>query len=162
MKSKIVITILGLVFIASSAYVEGSNSDKYNSEEWKAKKEARFEKMQKELNLTPEQAQRLKELRNQHREKRKNGWKDIRAKRQKLQEELQKPKLNEARVRQIHNELKALKAQKADQRLERILEVRKILTPEQFSKFMELTKKFKGERGKRGSHKGSHRFNDSD
>ena len=45
----------------------------------------------------------------------------------------------------------------ADHRLEGILEVRKILTPEQFQKFNEIKEKDWGEKkgGYKGGHKGS-------
>jgi len=52
-----------------------------------------------------------------------------------LREELEKSELNTQKVYQINNELKQLQAQMLDNRLERILEVRKILTPAQFKKF---------------------------
>ena len=52
-----------------------------------------------------------------------------------LRQELEKSQLNMQLVYQINNELKLLEAQILDNRLERILEVRKILTPEQFKKF---------------------------
>ncbi len=43
-------------------------------------------------------------------------------------------------IYKIHNGLKGLLSKKADHRLEGILEVRKILTTEQFRKFCELRK----------------------
>ena len=47
--------------------------------------------------------------------------------------------LNIGKITQINNELKILSAQMLDRKLEGILEVRKILTPEQFKKFMTKT-----------------------
>ncbi len=54
-------------------------------------------------------------------------------------------------------EIKALNNSLAVSRLNGILKVRKILTPEQFQKFSEMGKKHKKKRN--GSHKGSHQGN---
>ena len=61
-------------------------------------------------------------------------------KREQIKEELQRADFDSNKVKQIHNELKSLKFQAEDHRLDGILEVRTILTPEQFNKFMELKK----------------------
>jgi Spy/CpxP family protein refolding chaperone len=52
-----------------------------------------------------------------------------------LRQELEKSELNMQVIYQTNNELKQLQTQMLDNRLERILEVRKILTPGQFKKF---------------------------
>ena len=43
-----------------------------------------------------------------------------------------------AKVRRIHEKMKSIKTQMADHRLERILEVREILSAEKFKKFREF------------------------
>jgi Spy/CpxP family protein refolding chaperone len=53
------------------------------------------------------------------------------------------------RINRLHSETKKLHAEMADHRLEGILEVREILTPEQFSEFMELTGKHRRGKGMR-------------
>ncbi|MDR4497721.1 MAG: hypothetical protein MRK02_07375 [Candidatus Scalindua sp.] len=44
------------------------------------------------------------------------------------------------KINKIHSELKGLYSQKADHRLKGIIEVRKMLTSEQFKRFCELRK----------------------
>ena len=104
--------------------------------------------MSKELGLTPEQEKQLEDYRAQNKEKVKDIHGKIKDKRKELREELQNQELDIARVAQVHSELKALEAQAEDNRLEGILKVRSILTPEQFRKFGEFTKKGKGHCGK--------------
>jgi Spy/CpxP family protein refolding chaperone len=57
-------------------------------------------------------------------------------------------KLDMAQINQFHTTLKDLHGRRADHRLEGILEVRKILTPEQFSEFMELMERHRPWKGK--------------
>ncbi len=78
--------------------------------------------------------------RNKHREQSKEFWKSIKAKKEEFRNELQKQELNMEKVNEIHSDLKALRSKKSDHRLKGMLEVRKILTPEQFVKFCELKK----------------------
>lgn len=131
--------------------------------EWNEKKrdkgkwEDKIKEVHQKLGVTPEQEQKLKE----HREKNRSQMEALRGqlkeKREAIRQEFEKADFNEARIRALHNELKALQDQKEELRLEGILEVRKILTPEQFKKFMEMKKDKmgfgKGERhGKYGKH----------
>ena len=133
MKFKCAIIVLGLLMCLPSAYA-GKERDP-------AKKQANIQKVLQQLNLTNEQNEKLKEHRIKHRQKAKQLSEDIQVKRKKLAEELQKSEPDTKKVKQIHSELKKLKAIKADHRLEGILEVRKILTTEQYSKFIELRRK---------------------
>ena len=105
--------------------------------------EERKEKFIKELGLTPEQEEQIKALRSGQKEKRGELWVKIQAKRLELKEELEKPTTDRARIDSIVTELKALMAEKLDQRVEGILSMKKILTPEQYEKFKEEIEVFK-------------------
>ena len=110
-------------------------------EGWDEKKwEERAAAMNKQLGLSPEQETQLKAHREKHRGEMKELYQKIKAKREDLQAALQKEDFNAGQVKQIHAELKTLKSEAEDDRLEGILEVRKVLTPEQFNKFTELKK----------------------
>ena len=87
-----------------------------------------------DLGLTDQQRKLLDENRNRHREQAKALFTQMRQKMALLRQELEKNELNMQAVYQANNELKQLQAQMLDGRLERVLEVRKILTPEQFKK----------------------------
>jgi Spy/CpxP family protein refolding chaperone len=102
-------------------------------------REARMEEIHRRLGLTPEQSQKLKDHRKSHKEEARRIHEQLREKRQALKEELEKPDYNPERIKQMHGEMKDLRNKKDDLRLNGILEVRKILTPDQFKKFHELT-----------------------
>ncbi len=113
--------------------------------EWfKAKMDEKMAEVHKELGVTPEQEQKLKEYREKNHEQMKALQEQLKQKRDAIRQELEKADFNEAQVKTIHNELKSLLSQKEDLRLEGILEVRKILTPDQFKKFSDMMKDKKG------------------
>jgi len=99
------------------------------------KMDAKRQEIYNDLGLTDEQRKLLEENENKHREQTKALFTQLRQKMNSLRQELEKSELNMQAIYQTNNELKQLQAQMLDNRLERILEVRKILTPEQFKKF---------------------------
>ncbi|MCC6543667.1 MAG: periplasmic heavy metal sensor [Nitrospirae bacterium] len=139
-----IILFIGMVItliISSIAYASsGRPFDGDEGDSKKARWEENISEMYKQLGLTPLQDKQLKDHRERHRSQMDTLHKEIKAKREQLGDELQKKDFNIHRVQQVHDELKSLKARMEDYRLEGILEVRKILTPEQFSKFMKLKK----------------------
>ena len=138
MKIKYIVFIAGLFFCVSNAYAHGPDKQNWKSEKWKAKKEAMIKEMYTQLNLAPDHKSKLEANRKKLKQQKKKLFEEYHAKRKEIGEELQKPELNMKKIKQINSEFKDLMAKKADHRLERILNVRKILTPEQFSKFMEI------------------------
>lgn len=110
------------------------------------KMEGRFEEMNKELGLTKEQAQKLRAHRQSQRQANQGLWKEMQSKREALRAELEKTNVDSGKVKALNEELKVLHDKMADQRLNGVLEVRKILTAEQFKKLRELGEKRRGER----------------
>jgi len=127
----------------------GSNKEKHRKE-WQAKKAQMYEK----LGITEEQKQALKTHRESHRNEMKALGGQIKEKRKALHQTLVDPKADDNAIVSANNEIKALTNSLADSRLKGVLEVRKILTPEQFQKFNEIRKKHKGKR--HGGFKSSH------
>ena len=153
------VCLLGIIAMALSAtyaYAEGPGGGQgFNRDEMREKRQARMDEMFGELGLSPEQKEKLKAHRMQNQGQGKVAVEKIKAKKDEMRKELQSPNLNEQRVRQLQNEIRSLKAQQDDARLKRILEVREILTPTQFSKFQEFKEKNRGNRrGKLGGQKG--------
>ena len=140
--------IAGLILLGSNAYSK-SFGDPGNGEMQK-RMESRFTEVSKELNLSAEQQKQLESHRKQHREQNVALYYDMKKKRDEIKSELQKPELNMNKINQLHTEFKALMGKIEDDRLNGILEVRKILKAEQFTKFMELMEKRKYVSGKRG------------
>jgi len=136
--------ILIALFLANNASAQGQGMPVKNfetKEMGKARWEERRAEMHKQLGLTADQEKQLEEHKTAH----KNGmnllYENIKTKRKELAEELQNEELDMEKLMKIHAELKVLNGQKEDSRLESILEVREILTPEQFATFIEHTRK---------------------
>lgn len=127
--------ILGILFFpAFSAFAQDREGREFDKKGWEEKVNQMYDK----LDLSEEQRQALKEHKQGHREEMKSLKSEIQAKREALQAEMQKGDFSADKVKAINDELKTLQNKMSDQRLEGILEVREILTPEQFSKFNEL------------------------
>jgi len=134
------IGFIGVMVLTSNLYAREPGDPPLEYEAMQEKMRARMQEVFKQLGLTPEQERQLKDHRNKHREQAREIHTSIRAKKEEIRDELQKQELNMEKINKIHSELKNLHSKKADHRLEGILEVRKILTTEQFVKFMELKK----------------------
>jgi Spy/CpxP family protein refolding chaperone len=134
------ICFIGMMVLTSNLYAREPGDRPPGHEAMREKMRARMLEVFKQLDLSPEQEKQLESHRSNHREQAKEIHKSIRAKKEEMRDELQKQELNMDKINKIHSELKNLHSEKADHRLEGILEVRKILTTEQFVKFMELKK----------------------
>jgi Spy/CpxP family protein refolding chaperone len=98
--------------------------------------ENRRQQLLKSLDLSDGQKKLLEENKNKYRQQIKALRQEIRGKRELLQQGLEKDELNMAEIERLRGELKASKVQMDDLRFESILAARKILTTEQFKKFM--------------------------
>ncbi|MBF0532066.1 MAG: periplasmic heavy metal sensor [Candidatus Omnitrophica bacterium] len=96
-----------------------------------------LKKMYKDLNLTEDQQKALEANKSKNKEETKALFQSMKDKMTALKQEVEKEPLDMNKVNQIQSELKTIQAQMSDQRLESILAVRKILSGEQFKKFMD-------------------------
>ncbi len=144
------IAVMVIFLAAPVVYARSENSSADNlsaqAASWKQKRKEKMQKIFSQLNLTEEQKNKLKENKTKHREQRKGGFEQIKSYKEALKQELLKPDLDMKRIQEIQGQSKAAQAQMADDRLDSILEVRTILTPEQFSKFMTLMEHHRKER----------------
>ena len=131
MIARIVIIILGF-FLALSSSVQAQESDRRLHRD---SRQDRAHRMHDKLDLSEEQRKSLKRHKQKHRHKMKALKEKMRAKRQALREEMQKSDFDAAKVRALNKEIKILHNESSYSRLEGVLGVRDILTPEQFSKF---------------------------
>lgn len=104
------------------------------------------DKIFKELNLTAEQKDKLKQNRKEQQEKMKDLGTQLMKKQAELRDKLDSPDVSRASVEPIAAELKALQAKMFDYRIDGIFAVKEILTPEQFAKFQEKVKGKKEDR----------------
>ena len=97
-----------------------------------------FKKMFEQLSLNDKQKEAMETNKAAHRGKMKQNFEKMKALKDEFNAELMKPKLNMSKINSLQKQFKAMQAQLADDRLSSILEVRKILTAEQFAKFISL------------------------
>jgi len=95
-------------------------------------REALFEKAIQELNLTPQQQERI--AAQKKKEKEDSGKNRIRMKelRDQLRVELDKPSVDKAGINALTAEMKMLAGKRIEKKVEGILALKEILTPEQF------------------------------
>lgn len=143
--------VLG-VLVASNALANDEKPGRQHAE-W----EKKMDGVLNTLNLTEEQHAQLKTVHEKYRGEGKELMEAMFSKREELETAIESDTLDEAKVKQLHAELKELKTKMEDKRLEGIIAVRHILTPEQFKKFnaqkKEMRKQFRESRSM-GSKKG--------
>jgi Spy/CpxP family protein refolding chaperone len=91
-----------------------------------------FDKHLKALNLTPAQQTQLDTQRAAQREAMKSIHQSVGAKRQELRAEIDKEKTDQAKIDSIAAELKNLEGQRIDQEIKGTLQIKTVLTPDQF------------------------------
>jgi len=111
---------------------------------------AEEQKIEKALGVTPEQRQKMKELRQASQAKQKALADELKAKKSALREELEGPKPNRSKISGLVADVKALQGKMLDDRVEQIFQMREILTPEQYKKLKELrAERSSGDTGKK-------------
>lgn len=144
----VVLSLMYCLSISASAGHDGFHED----EKWEEKHEEKMREIHKQLGLTPDQEKQLEEHRKAHREQAKALRAQLKEKREALRLELEKPQLDMDRISAVHAEMKQIHDKLADHRLQGILEVRRIVSAEQFKKFHELMKERRhGRKRGRGS-----------
>ena len=97
------------------------------------------------LNLTDDQQKQLKAIWQKQREAMKATFKQIKANKEALTNELLQTTTDVNKINDLKSKMEALGAQMLDNRINSNLEVKKILTAQQFAKYLELQKrKFSG------------------
>ena len=142
------IVVMMLFALSPAAFSQPPDGKYCGGSEKQGRMKERFSKMFAKLNLTSEQKQKLEGNRVKYKEEANKLREEMRSKRELIRGELAKPELDMDKITQIRDDLKAVLLKMVDHRLERILEVRRILTPEQLSKFLkEMEKLGKGKQG---------------
>jgi len=142
------------LFLLSATNALAEEGHEFNKEEHRKEWQAKKAKMYEQLGLTEEQKQALKTHREGHRKGAKALIDQLKEKRKAFRQTLEDPNADAGAITAANNEMKALSNRLADDRLNGILEVRKILTPEQYKQFNELHKKHRKKKkdGRKGSH----------
>ena len=151
MINKYVGFLITLMLLGSLATAEGpGRGSKHDRDEMRTK-------IKSELGLSKEQEKKLETHRIDQRAEMEKLMLTVREKRDELKTALENPQMNKHDVERINDELKDAQNEMADKRLEGILYVREVLTPDQFKKFLALRPEH-GERGR--NREGQGRIND--
>lgn len=140
----ITVTLLLSAMIAGSAYAGWGKCQVSKERESYAE---RSDKVASELGLTPEQNKLLKEAKTAHREAMAGLRKELQNKHGALKDAFAAPGVTRQQIEPIANDIKALQAKMVDNKIDGILKVKGLLTPEQYKKLQDM----KGGRGK-GAH----------
>jgi len=126
-----VLTVAGLMAVGPVAYAEQTGD---NPEGGKGYRHGEGKEFFKGLNLTPDQKAKLKVQREGKKESMKALRDQTKAKMQALHEAISKPGATPASVSGLVAEVNALKGQMFAQRIDGVLAMKQILTPEQFAR----------------------------
>jgi Spy/CpxP family protein refolding chaperone len=103
------------------------------------------------LNLSPVQQQKVEDLQYVHQKDMIKFRQEVSSKRLDLQREMQKDSPDRATVDRLADEMGAIRARMGRARLDHLLDVRKVLTPDQWSKLREVMQSRRAQRmGGRG------------
>jgi len=135
---KLVMVLIAAVLIGLSVYIICTTSSipaAWRRDAFKKRMFAKQEQIYNTIGLTDAQKKLLEENRNKYREQKKVLFTQMHQRMNLLRQELEKSELNMQEIYQTNDELKQLQDRLLDQRLECILQIRQILSPEQFKKF---------------------------
>jgi len=134
MKTKILsIVLTGLLLISTSAYARDRGPEGADRFHKGPEKGARMmEEIMDELDLTDVQKTQLEELKKPSVEEFKKRREEVKAINQELKKELDKAETDKAKIDSLVDKLVAFEREKIEKRVEHILKVKEILTPEQF------------------------------
>jgi len=140
---KVLFGFFGLYILAALSLAQAQNAPGSEGPSPKWHSGQRIQGIYSQLNLTDDQKKQLEVNKQQHRAKMESARQEIKADKETLKEELMKPQLDMPKINAIHDQIKSLQNQMEDVKLNSILGVRTILTPEQFLKFINLMHKHK-------------------
>lgn len=125
-------------------------NESWGGHEKGAGKDKHFEEMSKELGLSAEQKEALAKQRESSRPKLDELRQKSRAAREALRAELDKAKPDEARISELVSDLKSYAGDKVQIMVDRMLAMKKVLTPEQSARMREIMEKKKAEFKEKG------------
>ncbi len=111
-----------------------------------------MDRMIKDLNLSKTQETELRDHQKAHREQARALFEKMRESQEKLAVELEKVKTDRRAIKAISKEMKKTQADLVDHRINGVLKVKEILTPEQFKEFSEKISDLR-KRGRKGDRK---------
>jgi Spy/CpxP family protein refolding chaperone len=148
--------MIAVVFFSSALMLSSLSASAQQSDTLRQKP---FQRMINDLKLTPDQQAKLQAQHKQMREEGKVIFEQMKKVREKVREELLKDKPSKSALDDYAAQLAGLHKQLIQKRHEHLLQAKKVLTPEQFSKLVNHEWKRPGANGCgpfRGKSKGKH------
>lgn len=136
-KIGLVLTVLAFLFLTLPLYAEAPEDA---TKAVQADKEGGPEKLFKELGLTQEQKDQLKKSREDEAAKVKPLREQVRAKGEELRKVFESADIDKARAYALADELTSLEGELMHSRVDHVIALKQILTPEQFKKMQEKMK----------------------
>lgn len=106
-----------------------------------------------ELNLTPEQSERIRAIHQESKEGSQGLREQMKAAKEQMRN-LMNSGASSDQLRQQHDQIQSLHQQLSDRRFETMLKINEVLTPEQRSQLAQLKEQRRGENGPRGRRRG--------
>jgi len=172
MKTKIYLTglmVAAMALSSSIAYADNGGNFSGGGDSFKGEHEGHHGKhhvMARVLNLTADQQKQLKAIKQKQRETMKSTFKQMKSIKEAFSAEIVKATPDMNKINDLQNQLKTIQSQMADNHLNSLLEIKKIMTPEQFAGYMALKKEKElmghqrhqfGPKGAWGKHEGEHK-----
>jgi len=135
----ILLTVFTLVIFSISMAEAGLFGSKAGTGD--LSKRQRPENLTKELGLSAEQEAKLKAQKDNNKAAMEDIWQKMQEKRGELKAELEKDKVDNARIDAIITDMSGLTTRMLRNRVDQMLATKQILTPEQFKKFQDKAEK---------------------
>jgi Spy/CpxP family protein refolding chaperone len=140
---KVLFGVFGACMFLALPLAQAQNSSGSDGFSQKRHPEQRIREIYSQLNLTDDQKKQLETNKQEHRAKMESARQEIKVDKEALRQDLMESQLDRPKINRIHDQIKSLQSQMEDDKLNSILAIRAILTPEQFLKFVNLMHKYK-------------------
>jgi len=126
---------------APMVYADNGGGDKDTWHQDGDRHQAKEEHMMAQvLNLSGTQEKQLKDIKQKQRDAKKSIFEQMKANREAFESEIVKATPDMSKINDLQTQIKTIQSQMADDHLSFILDIKKLLTPEQFAGYMALEK----------------------
>ena len=149
MKTKVLIGIGALIIAASlnyaavTAYAESAEEVYGEKQKWSRQRQEKYDKLTESLGLSEEQIAQLKSRKQAKMESREKLRSKLHAEEKALKEELEKPASDNTKIKELADSIKNIHSEMVDERIRGILEIKAILTTEQYAEFKSKMGRYK-------------------
>ena len=138
-----------LLLLLISPVFAGNNGNARQQPGNNGNKEARFEAIANQLNLSDDQREKIKTLRQAQKQQMEALMQQMQAKRQQMKSELNNPSTTRESIAPIATEIKNIQSQLVDLRINNIFTIKEMLNEDQFSKLQQFHQQKTGDRKER-------------